>query len=487
MITKMLETDYLIIGSGAAGMAFADVMMTETDATLILIDKYDKPGGHWNEAYSFVRLHQPARTYGVNSKPLGTDFIDEVGVNKGYNNLASGAEILAYYDEIMNKQFLPSGRVQYFPMCEYLDNHRFKSLITGEIFHVHVKNKTVHTTYMNCDVPSTHTRDFIVKAGVTCIPPNALKYINQPSSGFIIIGGGKTAIDTCVWLLEKGVRPTDIQWIIPRDPWLTNRERFQTSKEFFYKSMVFFKNLYTKANEANNYNEYLEKLCASGDLFRIDENIKPKVYRGPIVSYAELALIKKIRNIIRLGHVQRIEKDMIILDQGSVPSDPNKIYIDCTAQGTKRRPVVPVFDGPQIIPQPLGIFEYPFSIALTAHVEAIYSDEVEKNRLCQVVPVPKTDLDFLRGLIATTENIALWSQHKELDKWILKSRLRVTSVIASHIKFFDFKKKQFLKQISKEVSEALPKLKLFLKQEEEAERMTKETREAESLKSRMSA
>ena len=31
------------------------------------------PGGHWNDAYSFVNLHQPSAFYGVNSLPLGAN------------------------------------------------------------------------------------------------------------------------------------------------------------------------------------------------------------------------------------------------------------------------------------------------------------------------------------------------------------------------------------------------------------------------------
>ena len=64
----MLETDYLIIGCGAVGMAFADVILSETDASIIMVDKLHKPGGHWNHAYSFVKLHQPSAFYGVSSK-----------------------------------------------------------------------------------------------------------------------------------------------------------------------------------------------------------------------------------------------------------------------------------------------------------------------------------------------------------------------------------------------------------------------------------
>jgi len=45
MSIQQLETDYLIIGSGAVGMAFADVLLAETDANIIIIDKHHKPGG----------------------------------------------------------------------------------------------------------------------------------------------------------------------------------------------------------------------------------------------------------------------------------------------------------------------------------------------------------------------------------------------------------------------------------------------------------
>ena len=75
---KKLETDYLVIGSGAMGMAFVDEMLfgsskygNNQNTEFIIIDKHAKPGGHWNDAYQFVTLHQPAAFYGVNSKHLG--------------------------------------------------------------------------------------------------------------------------------------------------------------------------------------------------------------------------------------------------------------------------------------------------------------------------------------------------------------------------------------------------------------------------------
>ena len=55
----MIEADYLVVGAGAMGLAFADVVLNETDATLAIVDRYGSPGGHWTRAYPYVRLHQP--------------------------------------------------------------------------------------------------------------------------------------------------------------------------------------------------------------------------------------------------------------------------------------------------------------------------------------------------------------------------------------------------------------------------------------------
>src|SRR4051794_30116966 len=90
-------TDYLVVGSGASGLAFADTMVTEApDVELTLVDRRPGPGGHWLDAYPFVRLHTPSAYYGVNSLPLGEDRIDESGENAGFYERATGAEVRDY-------------------------------------------------------------------------------------------------------------------------------------------------------------------------------------------------------------------------------------------------------------------------------------------------------------------------------------------------------------------------------------------------------
>jgi cation diffusion facilitator CzcD-associated flavoprotein CzcO len=119
MRTTRLDTDYLILGAGAMGLAFADVILSEHPTSrIVVVDRRDSPGGHWNDAYPFVRLHQPAAFYGLNSTPLG----------QGGADLASGPEIVAYYKRAMDR-FLATGRVQFLPMSDYRDDGRVVSTV----------------------------------------------------------------------------------------------------------------------------------------------------------------------------------------------------------------------------------------------------------------------------------------------------------------------------------------------------------------------
>ncbi|MEO8922355.1 MAG: hypothetical protein ABI330_05940 [Caldimonas sp.] len=120
MSRPALETDYLVVGAGATAMAFVDTLLTENpQASAFIVDRHHRPGGHWNDAYPFVRLHQPSEWYGVASCELSHFSKDVAGPNAPLYGLASGAQVLAYFDRVMRERFLPSGRVQWLPMSEF--------------------------------------------------------------------------------------------------------------------------------------------------------------------------------------------------------------------------------------------------------------------------------------------------------------------------------------------------------------------------------
>jgi shikimate 5-dehydrogenase len=67
----VIESDYFVTGAGGTAMAFVDALLTESsDARIVMVDRHHGPGGHWNDAYPYVRLHQPSAWYGVASREL---------------------------------------------------------------------------------------------------------------------------------------------------------------------------------------------------------------------------------------------------------------------------------------------------------------------------------------------------------------------------------------------------------------------------------
>jgi hypothetical protein len=423
MTQRTLEADYVIVGAGAVAMAFADSLLTDTDATIVMVDRRHKPGGHWNDSYPFVRLHGPSMNYGVNSRPLGTGRIDEVGLNKGLHELASGHEICAYFDQVMRQRFLPSGRVTYLPLSDYADDGVATSLVTGERTLVTARKKIVDVTLADTRVPSTHPPSFSVSPGVRCVAPNALVQLRQPCDGFVIVGGGKTSMDTVIWLLEQGTDPAKITWIRPRDSWLINRRVTQVSFDFFAGTVGGLAAELESARDASSIEDLFARLEAAGLLTRIDRSVAPTMYRCAIVSDAELAQLRRVTNVVRMGHVKAIEAQRIVLDQGEVPTSAGTVHVNCSADGIPRLPQQPIFQGDRIKVQYVRWCQPTFSGAFIAHVESTLANDDEKNALCRPVQIPDEPIDWLRMQLAGAQNSHSWSKSADIQKWLYGARL----------------------------------------------------------------
>lgn len=460
-MNKLLDTDYLIIGSGAVGMAFADTLFHETDARLLIVDRHHGPGGHWNDAYPFVRLHQPSAYYGVNSRALGGDGRDTHPLNQGLCERATAAEIVAYYQGLM-QQFVASGRVQYLPMSECSGDDaggwRVTPLLGGEAMTVRVGKKVVDTSYLNTAVPSTHPPKYAVAPGLRCIPLNGLPTAKTPSTGWVVVGAGKTGIDACLWLLENGAPPDSITWIMPRDSWFINRANVQPGDEFFMQSIGGIAKQMACIAEAESAEDLFARLEASDQLLRLDPTVQPGMYHAATVTHAELEALRTIKNIVRLGRVQRIEAERIVLEHGSVASDPQRLYVDCSASAAERRPAVPIFQGRRLVPQFVRAFQPTFSAALVAHVEASFDDDATKNKLCGVVPLPDAPLSWLAMQSASMANMYRWSKTPGLSAWIAASRLDGFSRLMDEADENDAAKMQVMQLLGANVMQAATRL-----------------------------
>jgi putative NAD(P)-binding protein len=432
----VIETDYLIVGAGAAGMAFADALIAGCDMDIVMVDRRHSPGGHWNDAYPFVRLHQPSANYGVNSRALGTDSIDTTGPNAGFYERATGVEICDYFRRVLEDHLLPSGRVRFFGGCDYVESgsneHTFTSRLNGTTTTVRVRRKVVDSTYLETSVPATHTPAFTVDSDVQLIPVGDLVALSEPPAGYTILGAGKTAMDACNWLLDNGVDPDRIRWVKPRDAWLMDRASLQPL-DLVVSTIEGFSLGVEALGQAENVDDLFCRLEARGQLFRLDPTVEPTMFRGAILCQAERESLQQIERVVRQGRVVHLGADRVVLEDGAIPTDRGEVHVDCTAYGFRAAPARPIFEPGRITLQSLMGGFTTFNAALIGFVESARDDDAEKNRLSPPTPQPSKAIDWISVYSGSLRSFAAHSAEPDLMAWLEHSRLSVTRGMSDHM------------------------------------------------------
>ena len=422
---REVETDYLVVGAGASGMAFADALVAHAGAEVVLVDRRHRPGGHWLDAYPFVRLHQPSAYYGVESRPLGGDRIDEHGPNAGFYERASAAEICEYYSRVLEEHLLPTGRVRFVAMSDHRangDEHLVVSLLDGSEVVVKPRLKVVDATYVQSEIPSRHVPGFTVEAGVRLVPPNDLVDLAEPAGRFTVVGAGKTAIDTCVWLLEAGVDPDRIRWIRGRDPWQFDRS-FTQPLDLVGSYMRLQARWVEAAAAAVDGHDLARRLEDAGVFVRLDPAVEPLAFRGATVSLREIDALRTIEHVVRARRVRSIGRTRVTTDAGEIPGGPREIYVDCTAAGVPPSPPRPVFESGRITIQYLAVGFLPWSAATIGFVESTGLDDEEKNRLCPPVVFSGDVADLARLARSAMQGTVARVRDEAVGPWNAAARL----------------------------------------------------------------
>ena len=344
-----------------------------------MVDRRDAPGGHWQDAYPYVRLHQPSAFYGVSSVPLGQDAIDAVGLNAGFYELAGPDELRAYYERVMNRHFLPTGRVRYFPNCEYVGEHRFISRVAER------RGKCACTaswsTRRISRAPSRRRirpRSRWQTAFAASLqgryshqrPPRALRDHRRGQDGprrrhvalrarcsrvgdLLDQTAGSLVVEPQVSAAVHHARRTSIG---------APRSRLRPSPS------------------ATSVADLVARLESEAIFVRVDPDVTPTMFRGAVVSEPELALLRQINDVVRLGRVRRIEKGAIVLDEGRVPTSERTLHVHCASRALARRPLRRIFEAKRVTVQPVlwGFACYQF--AMLGVVEATIESDEEKNR-----------------------------------------------------------------------------------------------------------
>lgn len=436
---RSVDTDYLVVGAGATGMAFADALIAESEATVVMADRRPVPGGHWNDAYPFVRLHQPSAIYGVNSMNLGQDQIDESGLNAGYYEQATGSEIAEYFLRVLEEELLASGRVKFFGGYEHVgkgrNGHR---LVSGSGEEVLVTaRKVVDATYLHTELAATHPPNFEIQPGARVVTPTELVALlgdGTPGDGFTVIGAGKTAADTCTWLLQQGVAPDDMRWVRPRDAWFLDR-KFTQPLDLVAGMVEGLAAVYVAAANAENLDELYVLAEEANQIMRLDLEVEPDMCHGATLSRAELELLRKITNVVRMGHVRRVGVSELVLDEGTVATRRQEIHVNCTARGLGKAPPKSIFEEDRITPQGTRYGMLPFCASLAAFLETTGRSNEEKNRLSRPNPVPRVGsrLDWAWGIYLSGMNDLAWRAEPDVPAWLQRSRLNIARAVPEHL------------------------------------------------------
>jgi hypothetical protein len=426
-----VETDYLVVGAGASGLAFVDALVAEADVEVTVIDRRPAPGGHWVDAYPFVRLHTPSAYYGVNSLALGEDRIDADGENAGFYERATGAEVREHFAGAVER-LEATGRVRVLTAHEHLGDGRVRDLRSGEQHDVTIRRKLVDARYLEASVPATHTPGFEVAGGARVVPVNDLPVAVGSASSVTILGSGKTAVDACVWLLDNGLQPDAVRWIRPREAWFHDRSQFQPLDQVGALMTGISQDAEAGAG-ATDLEDLFERLEASGRLVRIDPSYPATMYRGTMLSAGELRAVRQIEDVVRLGRVRRIEADRIVLERGEVETGADVLHVDCTALGLRDAPAVPIFQGGRIVLQQVRHLSPSFNAALVGFVEAHRDDDADKNRLCPPNPYPAGIADWPRMVSRTWRTERRWLSEPDVARWVAESRLNLLQALPDHL------------------------------------------------------
>jgi hypothetical protein len=413
-VVEVLEADYLVVGAGAAGMAFTDALIDHADVSVVMVDRRHGVGGHWLDAYPFVRLHQASAFYGVASTPLGEGLIQPDGPEAGLHERATAPEVCAYYGRVLRERMLGSGKVSFRPNCDYVGEGRFVSRLSGKRYEVRGKRRVVDARYLSPEIPAVTPPPFGVTDGVHAIPVNELVKLGSAPSQYVIVGAGKTATDACIWLLDNGVDPDAICWVRPRDPWMLNRAVVQPNPAVF---MGMAADTVEAAAKAESPDDLFLRLEEAEVMLRIDRSVTPSMAKTPTLAQWELDRLRTIENVVRLGHLKHVEPGRLVFTEGVVATSKEAVIVHCAASGLQYRPLVPIWGDEAITLQPIRTGFPCFGAALAGYVEATLDGDDEKNRLCPPSPYSNTPTDWARMQVLGNQAAMSFASHPDIKAW----------------------------------------------------------------------
>jgi len=354
-MNKKISCDYFIVGSGAASLSYIDTLLTELPSVkIVLIDQKAAPGGHWNDAYGFVKLHAPSLLYGIASRQLEGNWLKLVMTKfmLPWNHRATKLEILNYFQTYVDDK-VAAGQLEYYPSSYYdfsssssSKTHKFSAsgdadkTGTDTTYEVDVRIKFVNGVLGETQVPSQAPLRFPVDEGVRVMTSDDIynehledkSFAKNKQRHYIILGAGKTGMDAIIYLQRNMyVKASQISWVIPNDVWMLNRGQGTPWS-------------WARALQENDCDRDKAALALEeqGSFVRLSKDFQPTKFKFPVIGTDELTQLRMVSKFIRLGRVTGIRRnaDQITVEFGS-NNDPwippyaadDIVFVHCASPG----------------------------------------------------------------------------------------------------------------------------------------------------------
>lgn len=335
---------------------------------------------------------------------------DYLVVGAGAAGLAF-ADVLAYFERVLER-LCATGRVDFHGETTWTGGGAFVTADGREHSLAH-DCRVVDATYRAATIPANTPPPFPVAAGAQVVPVNDLVRIGAQAPEYVIVGAGKTATDACVWLLQQGVAPDAISWVIPRDPWMLNRAHVQPDPATIFGMAA---STWEAAAASTSPEEMFLRLEDAGIMLRIDTAVSPTMAKTPTLATWELELLRSIPRVIRSGHLTGVSPGRLEFGATHLSTHPEALVVHCAASGHAYPPLVPIWA--DIIRLQTIRAGFPcFNAALAGYVEATRDDDAEKNRLCPPTPLPDTLQTWARMQVLGARATAAFMAEPDIAAW----------------------------------------------------------------------
>ncbi|MEM7639426.1 MAG: hypothetical protein AAF269_10200 [Pseudomonadota bacterium] len=428
----MQNYDYIIIGNNMGSLAFADTLLSGSDATIALIDDGENASQHRHPLPRVISSGLRDDSLGIASFTLN----DWRATHCPREEIPSdrNADIQSYCAHILTEKMLPTGRVHIFEETEHLGDGRIRSKENGAIEELVAGQRIVDARRFPVSFHKPFIPNFSVAPGLTVIRPvNLDAVLNLNTSEFdtfCVLGGGRAGTEMVLILLDLGVPHEKIRWVKSRDPWmLALAGKFEPAPDAHYQ-IPLFQEIMKAMAYASNPDDLCLRLEDLKIIVRTSADRVPNYFVPHLITHKDARRLQTVKHVIRKGHVHAVSEIGMVLSRGAVPMPDQSLYLDCTGPGRLGVKTGPVFRNNHITLAEIRLCDPSFSAAMIAAIELLDLSAEEKNKLCVPVRGDRAAELFLSSLLNQhawfhDPDLRAWLEHCRLDRWLQSTAKRL--------------------------------------------------------------